>query len=287
VSVPGPGRWATVALSVALLWIFGFAAEARAEIGAVADTTTTEDVASTDAGSGDSVGAIPDEGTSTATEPVDTSTGTEPAPTPEPIPPVIEPTPTDPVATDPPPEPAPIPPVIEPTPTDPVATDPPPEPAPTPEPIPPVIEPTPTTETPPDTPPVSQEPAGSGLKPSIVVLDEPLASAPLPPSQGATFIGISPAGTDRGSELTPTPEHTGNGHHAPAAPDLPQLPAPHNPSAPANPAPGGVGGTGSSALGVLAALFALAFAGLLGEVLPVRVAALRPPDLAFHLKRPG
>jgi hypothetical protein len=37
----------------------------------------------------------------------------------------------------------------------------------------------------------------------------------------------------------------------------------------------------------LAALFALAFAGLLGEVLPVRVAALRPPDLAFHLKRPG
>jgi hypothetical protein len=238
VSVPGPGRWATVAFSVALLWIFGFAAEARAEIAAVVDTTTTEDVASTDAGSGDSVGAIPDEGTSTATEPVDTSTGTEPAPTPEPIPPVIEPTPT--------------------------------------------------TETPPDTspPPVSQEPVGSGLKPSIVVLDEPLASAPLPPSQGATFLGISPAGTDRGSDLTPTPEHTGNGHHAPA-PDLPQLPAPHNPSAPANPAPGGVGGTGSSALGVLAALFALAFAGLLGEVLPVRVAALRPPDLAFHLKRPG
>jgi hypothetical protein len=240
VSVPGPGRWATVAFSVALLWIFGFAAEARAEIAAVVDTTTTEDVASTDAGSGDSVGAIPDEGTSTATEPVDTSTGTEPAPTPEPIPPVIEPTPT--------------------------------------------------TETPPETPPplVSPEPAGSGLKPSIVVLDEPLASAPLPPSQGIdTFIGISPAGTDRESELTPRPEHSGHGHPAPAAPDLPQLPAPHNPSAPANPAPGGAGGTGSSALGVLAALFALAFAGLLGEVLPVRVAALRPPDLAFHLKRPG
>jgi hypothetical protein len=37
----------------------------------------------------------------------------------------------------------------------------------------------------------------------------------------------------------------------------------------------------------LAALFALAFAGLLGEVLPVSVSALRPPDLAFHLKRPG
>jgi hypothetical protein len=267
VSVPGPGRWATVAFSVALLWVFGFAAEARAEIAAVADTTTTEDVASTDAGSGDSVGAIPDEGTSTATEPVDTSTGTEPA----------EPTPTT--------EPA------DGTPTtDPVATDPPPEPAPTPEPIPPVIEPTPIAETPPDTPPplVSPEPAGE--KSSIVVLDEPPASAPPSPSQGTTidaFIGINRAVTDRRSELTPTPEHTGHGHPAPAAPDLPQLPAPHNPSAPANPAPGGVGGTGSSALGILAALFALAFAGLLGEVLPVSVAALRPRDLAFQLKRPG
>jgi hypothetical protein len=274
VSVPRLGRWVTVAFSVALVWIFGFAAEARADAlaedvgtaAAVADTdTTAEDVASTD--------------------------GTEPAPTPTTE---LDPTPTtEPVATDPPPEPSPtpepIPPVIEP---DPVATDPPPEPAPTPEPIPPVIEPAPTTETPPDAPPlpVSPEPAGSGLKSSIVVLDEPLASALFSPSQGTTikeFIGISSAGTDRRSELTPAPEHPGDGHPAPAAPDLPQLPAPHNPSAPANPAPGGVGGTGSSTVGVLAALFALAFPGLLGAVLPVSVAALRPPDLAFHLKRPG
>ena len=164
------------------------------------------------------------------------------------------------------------------------------EPTPAPDVITPIIEP--TTETPLDTPPlpVSPEPAGSGLKSSIVVLDEPLASALLFPSQGTTikeFIGISSAGTDRRSELTPAPENPGDGHPAPAAPDLPQLPAPDNPSAPANPAPGGVGGTGSSPVGVLAALFALAFAGLLGAVLPVSVAALRPPDLAFHLKRPG
>jgi hypothetical protein len=271
--MPGPGRWATVAFSVALLWIFGFAAEARADgltenvaaTAAVADTdTTTEDVASTD-----------------GTETANAIPPAEPDPTPPP----------DPVATDPPPEPAPIPPVIEPIPTtDPVATDPPAEPAPTPEPIPPVIEPIPTTETPPDIlpPPVSAEPAGSGHKSSIVVLDdEPLASAPISPSQGETLDalkGISPAVTDRRS---PVPGNPGHGHPAPVAPDPPQLPAPNNPSAPANPAPGGVGGAGSSALGILAALFALAFAGLLGEVLPVRVAALRPPDLAFHLKRPG
>jgi outer membrane biosynthesis protein TonB len=266
VSVPRLGRWATVAFSVTLLWIFGFAAEARADeladdvgtILTVADTdTTTEDVASTDAG--------------TVTEPVDTSTGTEPTeptPTTEPT----EPTPT----TEP----------TEPTPTtDPAATAPPTEPTPVPEPITPVTEPTPTTET-----PVSPEPAGSDLKSSIVVLDEPPPSTLFPPSPGTTLaalVGISPAVSDRASELTRAPDNAGNGHSAPAAPELPQLPAPHNPSAPANPAPGGVGGTGSSALGVLAALFALAFAGLLGEVLPVSVAALRPPDLAFHLKRPG
>jgi hypothetical protein len=248
VSVPVPGRWATVAFSVALLWIFGFAAEARAngpaeDVGAtaaVADTdTTTEDVASTD-----------------GTEPAAATPTTEPEPTPAP---------------------------------DPVATDPPAEPAPTPEPIPPVIEPTPTTETPPDTPPPLVPPEPAGEKSSIVVLDDPVGSAPLSPSEGtfAGLSGISPAVADRRSELTPVPGSPGHGHPVPAAPDLPQLPAPHNPSAPANPAPGGVGGTGSSALGILAALFALAFAGLLGEVLPVRVAALRPPDLAFHLKRPG
>jgi hypothetical protein len=123
-----------------------------------------------------------------------------------------------------------------------------------------------------------------------VVIGEPLPSALYSPSQGTTieeFIGISSPTTDRRSDLTPVPDNSGNKNSAPAAPDLPRLPAPHHPSAPANPAPGGVGGTGSSALGVLAALFALAFAGLLGEVLPVSVAALRPPDLAFHLKRPG
>ena len=289
VSVPGLGRWVTVAFSVALLWMFGFAAEARAAdelapdegtIAAVADTeTTTEDVASTDAGSGDSVGTVTegttgttdttsgglsaedgstvtDGSSSTTTEPVDTSTRTEP---------------TDPTLT-----------------TDPVATDPPPEPAPTPEPILPIIEPTPTTETPTDTP--LPPAAGSGPTDSIVVIDGPLVSALLPASQGTTLaalIDISRAVTDRGSALSPAREHPGKEHPAPAAPDLPQLPAPHNPSAPANPAPGGVGGSGSAPLGVLAALFALAFAGLLGEVLPVSVAALRPPDLAFHLKRPG
>ena len=276
VSVPRLGRWPTVALFVALLWIFGFAAEARADAlaedpgatPAVADTdTTTEDVASTD-----------------GTEPVD------PTPTTEPVEPIPA---TDPVATDPPPEPAPapepIPPVTEPTPTpDPAATVPPPEPTPAPEPIPPVAEPIPTTEPPLDTP--LPPTAGSGSTDSIVVIDGPPAS-PLPsPSQSATFAalsGISPADADRRSGLTPAPEHPGNGHPAPGAPDLPQLPAPHNPSAPANPAPGGVGGSGSAPIGVLAALFALAFAGLLGEVLPVSVAALRPPDLAFHLKRPG
>jgi hypothetical protein len=156
----------------------------------------------------------------------------------------------------------------------------------------PITEPTPTTETPLDTPPppVAAEPAGSGDTSSIVVLDEPPASALVSPLQATTieeFIDSSSAPTDRGSDLTPVPENSGTGHRAPAAPDLPRLPAPHHPSAPANPAPGGAGGTGSSALGVLAALFALAFAGLLGEVLPLSVAALRPPDLAFHLKRPG
>ena len=249
VSVPRPGRWVTVAFSVALLWIFGFAAEARADAlaedagatTAVADTDTmTEEVASTD-------------GTATDTTP------TEP----------IDPTPAP----------------------DPVATDPPPEPAPTPEPIPPVVEPTPTTETPPDIlpPPVSAAPAGSGPTDSIVVIDGPLANPLLSSSQPTTLpaFGISSAVTDRRSEFTPAPEPPGDGHSAPAAPDLPQLPAPHNPSAPANPAPGGVGGSGSAPIVVLAALFALAFAGLLGAVLPVSVAALRPPDLAFHLKRPG
>jgi hypothetical protein len=153
----------------------------------------------------------------------------------------------------------------------------------------PIIEP--TTETPLDTPPppASPGPAGSGDTSSIVVLDEPPASPLFSPSQGTIeqFIDTNSAATDRGSDLTRAPENSGTGHRAPAAPDLPRLPAPHHPSAPANPAPGGVGGTGSSALGVLAALFALAFAGLLGEVLPVSVSALRPPDLAFHLKRPG
>ena len=159
-----------------------------------------------------------------------------------------------------------------------------------PEPITPVIEPTPTTETPPVTPPPLVPPEPVGQKSSIVVLDDPPASAPLSPSPGTTleeFIGMSSAVTHRGSDLAPSPAHSGDGHPLPAAPDLPQLPAPNNPSAPANPAPGGVGGSGSSPLVVLAALFALAFAALLSEVLPVRVAALRPPDLAFHLKRPG
>jgi len=118
-----------------------------------------------------------------------------------------------------------------------------------------------------------------------------LLSALLSQSEGTTFdalMGISPAVNGRGSEPTSAPGNPGNGHPAPAVPDPPRLPAPHNPSAPATPAPGGVGGTGFSPVGVLAALFALlAFAGLLGEVLPVNVAALRPPDLAFHLKRPG
>jgi len=295
VSVPGPGRWLTVTFSVALLWIFGFATEARAELAAVADTNTTADVASLDAG-GDSIGTVAEEtpattDASSATEPVDTSSGTEPAdptPTAEPT----DPTPaTDPDATAPPAEPAPITPVTDPTPTtDPAATAPPIEPAPAPDPITPVIEPTtePPLETPP--PPVSPEPARPGLKSSIVVIDELPASYLLSSSQGTTLdalIGISRNVTDRASQLARAPENPGNGRPAPAAPDLPQLPAPHHPSAPANPAPGGVGGTGSSALGVLAALFALAFAGLLGEVLPVSVAALRPPDLAFHLKRPG
>jgi hypothetical protein len=67
VSVPGLGRRLTVTFSVALLWIFGFAMEARAEVAgdagataAVADSNTTTanaastDAASTDAGSGDS-----------------------------------------------------------------------------------------------------------------------------------------------------------------------------------------------------------------------------------------
>jgi hypothetical protein len=308
VSVPRLGRWATVAFSLALLWIFGFAAEARAEvtdelgtIATVADTTVTEGTTATeDATSGGLSGdgsTIADEGTSTPTEPVDTSTGTEPVeptPTTEPT----DPTPTtDPEATAPPTEPTPAPepitPVTDPTPTtDPEATAPPTEPTPAPEPITPIAEPTPTTETPLDAPPppVSPQPAGSGPPDSIVVIDESLPSALLSPSQGTTieaFIGMSSPATDRGSELTPVPKNPGNGRPSPAAPDLPRLPAPHHPSAPANPAPGGAGGTGSSALGVLAALFALAFAGLLGEVLPVSVAALRPPDLAFHLKRPG
>jgi hypothetical protein len=82
-TVPGLGRWVTVAFSVALLWIFGFAAEARADelpddLGtttAVAETdAATEDVASLDAGSGDSTGTV-------ATDPAPT---TEPA---DPIPP--------------------------------------------------------------------------------------------------------------------------------------------------------------------------------------------------------
>jgi hypothetical protein len=288
---PRLGRWTTVAFSVVLLWIFGFAAEARAEFATVIEgTTATEDATSGDLPAGDG-STVADEGTSTATEPVDTSTGTEPVeptPTTEPT----DPTPTtDPATTAPPTEPTPeepIPPVTDPTPTDPAATAPPTEP--TPDVITPILEP--TTETPLDTPPppVSPEPAGSGDTSSIVVLDEPPASPLFSPSQGTTieqFIDSSSAATDRGSDLTPVPENPGAGRRAPAAPDLPRLPAPHHPSAPANPAPGGVGGTGSSALGVLAALFALAFAGLLGEVLPVSVAALRPPDLAFHLKRPG
>jgi hypothetical protein len=300
--MPRLGRWTTVAFSVAALWIFGFAAEARAESMSATDATS--------GGLSAEDGTIPDGATSTSTEPVDTSAGAEPAdatPVTEPTDPTpttepADPTPTtDPVATDPPllepapaPEPIPpviepTPPVIEPTPTDPVATDPPLlEPAPAPEPIPPVIEPTPTTETPADIP--LPPAAGSGPTDSIVVIDGPLAGPLVSASQGTTleeFIGISSAVTDRGSKLSPAPEHPGNGHSAPAAPDLPELPAPHNPSAPANPAPGGVGGAGSSALGILAALFALAFAGLLGEVLPVSVAVLRPPDLAFHLKRPG
>jgi hypothetical protein len=123
------------------------------------------------------------------------------------------------------------------------------------------------------------------------MVDDLLASGLLAPPPGTpldALIAMSPAVTGRGSEPTPASENPGNGHPAPAAPDPPRLPAPHNPSAPANPAPGGVGGTGFSPVGVLAALFALlAFAGLLGEVLPVSLAALRPPDLAFHLKRPG
>jgi hypothetical protein len=41
-------------------------------------------------------------------------------------------------------------------------------------------------------------------------------------------------------------------------------------------------------VGVLAALIALlGFAPRLGGVLPINVAPLRPPALAFHLKRPG
>jgi hypothetical protein len=265
--MPRLGRWTTVAFSVAALWIFGFAAEARAESMSATDATS--------GGLSAEDGTIPDGATSTSTEPVDTSAGAEPAD----ATPVTEP--TDPTPTTEPADPTPT--------TDPVATDPPLlEPAPAPEPIPPVIEPTPTTETPPDIP--LPPAAGSGPTDSIVVIDGPLAGPLVSASQGTTleeFIGISSAVTDRGSKLTRAPEHPGNGHSAPAAPDLPELPAPHNPSAPANPAPGGVGGAGSSALGILAALFALAFAGLLGEVLPVSVAALRPPDLAFHLKRPG
>ena len=270
VSVPGLGRWVTVALSVSLLWIFGMAAEARA------DGTVTEGItATTDVTSGST---IPEEGTSAATEPADTSAGTEPTdstPTTEPTDPTPTTEPTDPTPT-----------------TDPAATAPPPDPPPAPEPITPVTDPTPTTETPPETqpPPVSPEPASSGLKSSIVVLDEPPASAllfPSPVTPLAALMGISPAATSRGSELTRTPASSGDGHPAPAAPNLPRLPAPDNPSAPANPAPGGVGGTGSSSVGLLAALFALAFAGLLGEVLPLSMAALRPPDLAFHTKRPG
>jgi hypothetical protein len=312
-SVPGLGRWVTVAFSVGLLWLFGFAAQARADelavdlgtIVAVVDAdTTTEEVTSTAAGSGDSVGSVtagttattdatsgglsaedgsttPSVGTSVVTEPVDTSTGTdptEPAPTAEPTEPAPTAEPTEPAPTAEPTEPAPT--------EEPAATPPPTELTPAPDPI-TIIEPIPATETPAGTPPpqVSPKPAGSGLTSSE--FDGLVPSALLPPTLDA-LIGISPVVTGRGSEPARASENTRNGHHAPAAPDPLRLPAPHNPSAPANSAPGGVGGTGFSPVGALAALFALlAFAGLLGGVLPVNVAALRPPDLAFHLKRPG
>jgi hypothetical protein len=91
----------------------------------------------------------------------------------------------------------------------------------------------------------------------------------------------------------PASGQAGAERHAPSPPAPPRLPSPKNPWAPLNVAPGGAaggasGGSGGSVVGVLAALIALlGFAPRLGGVLPINVAPLRPPALAFHLKRPG
>jgi hypothetical protein len=97
----------------------------------------------------------------------------------------------------------------------------------------------------------------------------------------------------RGSGSDPASSQSGAERPAPSPPAPPRLPSPKNPWAPLNVAPGGAaggasGGSGGSVVGVLAALIALlGFAPRLGGVLPINVAPLRPPALAFHLKRPG
>ena len=170
-----------------------------------------------------------------------------------------------------------------------VATDPAPPTEPTE--VPPVPEPIPTLEPPPDPatvpPPVSEAPTGAPadvLDPGpIVVLPTSPTSWPLPTFDGPLreAVEMPAAFTGGRSDAKRVPEDSDD---APADPDPPQLPTPHNPSTPANPG----SGFGGSPIGEVAARIAvLAFPALLGEMLAVSVAPLRPHDLAFQLKRPG
>jgi hypothetical protein len=119
--------------------------------------------------------------------------------------------------------------------------------------------------------------------PTIATLSGPTLDA-LIERAASSFVG------DR-SGSAPASGHSGGGERPEPAPSAPpRLPEPRNPWTPFNVAPGGVGGgsSGGSPVGVLVALIALlAFGARLGGVLPVNVAPLRAPALAFHLKRPG
>jgi hypothetical protein len=303
-SISGVGRWWAVALSVALFWLFGFVAQARADV--------TMD-SSADGGPAEGISSPADTTQSTeptSTDPDATVPPVEPTPVPDPTAPPTDspPVATDPGATAPPVDPTAVPdptaPPSDPPPTttDPGATAPPVDPTPVPDPTAPPSDPLPATEPPPATPPppVSYDPPGIQVEaPAGTGLAGPLINGgpggglpagSVPPPQGALLRALSrspdnPRGDDSARGSGRPVVH----HPAPVAPDPPRFPAPHTPSAPANSAPGGAGGGfGSSPIGALAALVALlAFAPWLGGVLRESAASQRPADLAFHLTRPG
>jgi hypothetical protein len=300
------GRWLLVTSTLALLWLFVFAAESRADdlVGAVTaeavETIDADASATTDpAGSTGDTAAIGDASGSSdlgSTDQVPADSTTAPPADSTTAPPADSTTAPPADSTTPPPVDA-TPPPVDATPPPVDATPPPVDATPPPSDLPPV------EVTPPEPPGLPVE-LPNGSTPSEVVVSVPSGAVLFGPSAelldtlagdghpliGAASDGPRSSGSNRASDQL-NAGNSGRPEPTPQGPPSPRTPWPQTPFGPgagAGAFGGSGGGSGSAPIGVLAVLILFfAFAQRLGSRLWISAIALCPGSPAFQLTRPG